>query len=138
MDGPSSSLPFQVQPHDALRLGLSSLKEDAKIKHPVEAIQRTHVSQAAATQAQAQRDLYGLAFPAKNAIERQILGRFQRLPGLTSSRLGLESLTGALDEFSFESYVGLPEWDTRAPVDLHSQMEAKLNLGTKAVARGIV
>lgn len=34
------SLPFHVKPHDALRQGLASLKEDAAPKHPVEAIQR--------------------------------------------------------------------------------------------------
>lgn len=31
--------------------------------------------------------------------------RFQRPPGLPSSMLGLESLTGELDEFGFEDYL---------------------------------
>ena len=36
------------------------------------------------------------------------LRRVERLPGLPSSRLGLEALTGELDDFSFASYLGLP------------------------------
>ena len=33
------ALPFLTKPHDALRLGVRSLKEDASVLHPVEAIQ---------------------------------------------------------------------------------------------------
>eukprot|EP00877_Chromochloris_zofingiensis_P003670 jgi/Chrzof1/13303/Cz07g28070.t1 len=135
---PSTSLPFQVTPHDTLRLGLASLKEDVISRHPVEMIQNQPKSQANATKMQMMRDLYGIAMPAKMHIERQILDRFQRLPGLPSSKLGLDSLTGALDEFCFESYLGLPG-DSEVPsADLHSQMETKLKFDTKPVHRGIV
>ncbi len=34
-----STLPVQVAPHDALRQGLSALKQDVEVSHPVEAIQ---------------------------------------------------------------------------------------------------
>ena len=34
-----TGLPVQVVPHDALRQGLSSLKQTAEVSHPVEAIQ---------------------------------------------------------------------------------------------------
>ena len=33
------ALPFLTKPHDALRLGVRSLKEDASVSHSVEAIQ---------------------------------------------------------------------------------------------------
>lgn len=91
------------------------------------------------TQAQMLTQLYGSAVPAKLSIEAQILGRFRRLPGpgLHSSMLGLESLTGALDEYSFESYLGLPENSEDCPPDLHSRMEARLGLGTAPQARGL-
>jgi proteasome maturation protein len=69
------------------------------------------------------------------AIERQILGKFMRLPGLPSSKLGLESLTGELDTFAFESYLGLPEHGVDQPVELHSQMEARLGMATKPLTR---
>ena len=136
MEAPS--IPLQSAAHDAFRNGLASLKEDVAITHPVEVIQRTHRQHAQTTKLQMMRDLYGVAVPAKIQIEQQILGRFQRLPGLPSSHLGLESLTGALDEFGFESWVGLPSDSEQPPVDLHSQMEAKLGLGeAKPMARGL-
>jgi len=37
---------------------------------------------------------YGIAMPAQMDIECQILSRQRRLPGLPSSNLGLEILTG--------------------------------------------
>lgn len=72
-------------------------------------------------------------------IETQYLSKFGRLPGgPPSSRLGLQSLTGELDDFSFESYLGLPQ-DSEVPgPDTHSLMESRLGLGTKPVARGMI
>ncbi|KAG2451637.1 hypothetical protein HYH02_003417 [Chlamydomonas schloesseri] len=135
------TLPFQYQSHDSLRLGLPSLKEDAAVKHPVEIIQLESRQRAQAAQSQMLRDLYGVAAPAKAQIEAQILGRFTRLPGAgPSSMLGLESLTGELDEFKYESYLGLPDMSTMPPVDLHSQMELKHGLagaGKDRMARGL-
>jgi hypothetical protein len=145
----AGALPFQSTQHDALRGGLAALREQHAVPaHPVARIQaatRPGRSAPEATRARMQADLYGAAFPARAAIEAQILGRFGRLPGPgvpASSRLGLDSLTGALDTFSFESYLGLPfePSEVQAP-DMHSQMEARLALGTdvtKPVRRGIV
>ncbi|GIL50394.1 hypothetical protein Vafri_6619 [Volvox africanus] len=137
-----ATLPFQSRHHDTLRLGLASLKEDVSVKHPVEVIQREHRQRALASQQQMLRDLYGVAAPAKAQIEAQILSKFTRLPGAASSSLlGLESLTGELDEFKYESYLGLPEVSVLPPVDLHSQMELKCGmLGAKhdRMARGIL
>lgn len=55
--------------------------------------------------------------------------------GLPSSRIGLETLHTKLDDFSFESYVGVPANGPDMPIDIHSQMETKLKMGTKAAAR---
>lgn len=140
MDPHASGLPFQAQAHDAMRHGLASLKEDAMQKHPVDTIQAsTAVPGCHYSNPQMMRDLFGLAFPAKVDIEKQILSKFGRLPGLPSSRLGLESLTGELDQFGFESYLGLPEFSEQLPVDMHSQMEQRLGMGssTKPLARGM-
>ena len=91
-----------------------------------------------ATRMQMLRDVYGIAFPAKLEIERQILNKFERLPGLHSSKLGLESLSGALDTFAFESYLGLPEDSELAPPDMHSSMELQLGMAsTKPATRGL-
>ena len=131
-------LPFQSRPHDAMRLGLASLKDDALSLHPVATIQQELKAQASGQQLDMMRQLYGVAVPAKFQIETQILGRFQRLPGLPSSKLGLESLTGELDEFSFNSYLNLPQFSDEQPPDMHSQMEQRLGMGPKPVARGFL
>lgn len=130
-------LPMKMQPHDALRLGLASLKEDAMATHPVQQIQQEHALHASAKQLDMMRQLYGTAVPARLEIETQILSKFTRLPGLPSSKLGLEALTGELDGFSFESYLNLPSSSDTQPPDMHSIMEARLGLGTKPVTRGM-
>lgn len=72
---------------------------------------------------------YGIAMPAKMDIESQILSKQRRLPGLPSSRLGLEILTGDVDRFGFESYLDLPGDRPDAPrMDTHAAMEARLGL----------
>lgn len=92
-------------------------------------------------QAQTKRTLleraYGSAFPMKMDIERQILTRFQRPTGLIpSSMLGLESLTGELDEFGFEDFLNDPkESDTFVPRDMHESMEVRLGLAKGPVSR---
>ncbi len=54
--------------------------------------------------------------------------RVQRLPGIPSSRLGLESLSGELDDFSFASYLGRTEALEAEPRGIHAEMEARLKL----------
>ncbi|CAI5932026.1 unnamed protein product [Closterium sp. NIES-64] len=49
--------------------------------------------------------VYGSAFPAQLHMERQILSKFKRLPGLPSSHLGLHSMMGTLDELAVEDVV---------------------------------
>lgn len=138
----ADSLPFNAQPHDAMRQGLASLKEDAMTVHPVHEIQTKHKQVCSEEQLSMMKQLYGTAVPARMQIETQILGKFQRLPGsgLPSSKLGLESLTGELDEFSFESYLGMPGMQDSEdqPASMHHQMEQQLGMGTKPVARGFI
>ena len=56
------------------------------------------------------------------------LCRIERLPGIPSSKLGLDSLSGTLDSFSFNSYLNLPGDSEVAPPDLHTVMEKKLGM----------
>lgn len=71
----ATSLPFQVQPHDALRQGLVTLKDGAAAVHPVETIQKMAGPAAEAARYDMLRNLYGTALPARMQIERQILDR---------------------------------------------------------------
>ena len=74
-----------------------------------------------------------LALEGMSASDRRV----GRLPGLPSSQLGLQSLTGELDSFDFKSYLGSAEEREVPGPDVHSQMEARLRLGTKPCSRGL-
>ncbi|KAL0904490.1 hypothetical protein M5K25_026612 [Dendrobium thyrsiflorum] len=94
---------------DALRFGLDGVKGEIVGSHPLEYLRET-----------ARRDLvenkrlitdltYGSAFNLKMDLDKQILSRFQRPPGmLPSSMVGFEALTGGLEDFGFEDY--LNDW----------------------------
>ena len=45
MQEEQAELPMLREPHDTMRLGLSSLKEDVSTSHPVEAIQKQVIHQ---------------------------------------------------------------------------------------------
>ena len=79
--------------------------------------------------------VYGSALPARMAIEEQIVGRVRRLPGIPSSRLGLDALTGRLDDVGFEDVLGFPGEREDTRVDLHQAMEARLGMGPAAPGR---
>jgi len=57
---------------------------------------------------------------------------------MPSSNICLESLTGELDDFSFESYLGSPADPEVAAGDMRSAMESKLGLGMKQQTRTII
>ena len=63
--------------------------------------------------------------------------RVQRLPGIDSSRLGLDSLSGRLDEFEVDSYMNRTTDSEAIRTGMHSVMEAQLSLQTKPASRGI-
>lgn len=130
-----SQLPVQRVPHDTLRHGLSALKDEAELSHPVEAIQAHLNSIAKASHHAMLGNLYGSALPARMRIEQQILGRVQRPPGFASSNVLLESLNGELDDFDVESYIGNGGTPEAASVDMHSQMEARLKMGLPNTTR---
>ncbi|GFY84826.1 proteasome maturation factor UMP1 [Actinidia rufa] len=76
------------------------------------------------------------AMKRDQAIEHEIGGiqndtlRFQRPPGpIPSSMLGLEAMTGSLEDFGFEDYLNDPrESETLRPLDMHHGMEVRLGL----------
>ncbi|PKU74284.1 cyclin-B1-2 [Dendrobium catenatum] len=115
---------------DALRFGLDGVKGEIVGSHPLEYLRET-----------ARRDLeekkrlitdltYGSAFSLKMDLDKQILSRFQRPPGmLPSSMVGLEALTGGLEDFGFEDYLNMPQdAETFRPVDMHHAMEVHLGI----------
>lgn len=71
----TTSLPFQALPHDALREGLVTLKDDARHVHPVDQIQTGLRTTVEDDRMATLSNLYGSGLPARMQIERQILSR---------------------------------------------------------------
>ncbi|KAF3965695.1 hypothetical protein CMV_010140, partial [Castanea mollissima] len=65
---------------------------------------------------------------------------FQRPPGaISSSMLGLEALTGSLDEFGFEDYLNDPkDSETLRPLNMHHGMEVRLGLSKGPVCPSFI
>ncbi|XP_044468448.1 cyclin-B1-2-like [Mangifera indica] len=126
--------------NNALRFGLHGVKSDIVGSHPLEISYQS----ARKTQEDMKRKIlantYGTAFPLKMDLDRQILSRFQRPPGpIPSSMLGLEALTGSLDDFGFEDYLNDPrESESFRPLDMHHGMEVHLGLSKGPVAPSFI
>jgi len=86
------------------------------------------------------RSTYGAALPIRLATEVAILSQTERLPGLPSSRLGLEAMSGKLDRFDETDYLG-PGADLAAeltPPPQYSVVEQRLGLNMQAHTRGFL
>ncbi|OIV94960.1 hypothetical protein TanjilG_22157 [Lupinus angustifolius] len=116
--------------NDAFRFGLQGVKSDIVGSHPLESAYKSVSRTNELMKRQCMVNLYGTAFPLKMDLDRQILSRFQRPPGaIPSSMLGLEAVTGDLDNFGFEDYLNDPrESETLRPSDMHHGMEVRLGL----------
>ncbi|CAN6470885.1 unnamed protein product [Victoria cruziana] len=130
MEGAARSMAHDVAGvHDTLRFGLSGVKNDLGVAHPLQSPDST-VKRQAETKRMVLGNTYGSAFHLRMDLDRQILSRFQRpSSALPSSMLGLEAVTGSLDDFNFEDYLNDPrESETFRPVDMHNGMEIRLGL----------
>ncbi|XP_071735039.1 cyclin-B1-2-like [Rutidosis leptorrhynchoides] len=116
--------------HDALRFGLHGVKSDIIGSHPLESAFQSAVMREEQMKRKMLANTYGSAFPLKQEFDRKVLSRFQRPPGLIpSSMLGLESLTGALDDFGFEDYLqDVHDTETLRAPDMHHGMEVRTGL----------
>jgi len=58
-------------------------------------------------------------------MEQHIVAQFQRLPGLKSSLLGLETLMGTDEDIEFDDYLNDPEY-REGSIDVFTAMENRL------------
>ncbi|XP_019421077.1 PREDICTED: cyclin-B1-2-like [Lupinus angustifolius] len=126
--------------NDAFRFGLQGVKSDIVGSHPLESAYKSVSRTNELMKRQCMVNLYGTAFPLKMDLDRQILSRFQRPPGaIPSSMLGLEAVTGDLDNFGFEDYLNDPrESETLRPSDMHHGMEVRLGLSKGPVCPSFI
>ncbi|XP_024975971.1 cyclin-B1-2-like [Cynara cardunculus var. scolymus] len=116
--------------NDAFRFGLQGVKSDIVGSHPLESAFQSAIVREENMKRKILANTYGSAFSVKQELDRKILSRFQRPPGLVpSSMLGLESLTGALDDFGFEDYFqGVHDTETTCIPDMHHGMEVRVGI----------
>ncbi|CAK8576955.1 unnamed protein product [Lathyrus sativus] len=126
--------------NDVLRFGLPGVKSDIVGAHPLESSLQSVRGVEEAMKRQCKVNLYGAAFPLKEELDRQILSRFQRPPGvIPSSMLGLETVTGSLDHFGFEDFLNDPcESETFRPLDMHHGMEVRLGISKGPVYPSLI
>jgi len=93
-----SPAPVRLEPESLVGLKDAGAGQN---RHPIDAIQ----GKKSACKETLRDSVYGGALNARISIESHLLNRVERLPGFTSSKLGLESLTGSLDDFDFGSYL---------------------------------
>lgn len=82
--------------HDTMRDGITSAMQDAGAAHPLQLSEKSYHRNIQRQEFSALRNAQGLHMPMKLQMERTILSRVHRLPGLESSRASLRSV---LDDY---------------------------------------
>ncbi|KAJ0971579.1 hypothetical protein J5N97_019538 [Dioscorea zingiberensis] len=125
--------------YDLLRFGLDGVKGGIVGAHPLESLRESESRFWEGKKREGCDLLYGSAFNLRKDLDRQIFSRFKRPPGaIPSSMLGLEALTGSLDDFGFEDYLNVPQdSEVFRPADMHHGMEVRLGLSKGPVCPNI-
>ncbi|XP_011099285.1 cyclin-B1-2 [Sesamum indicum] len=123
-------IPLEGRRDDPLRYGIHGVKSDIIEPHPLESAYRSSKVRQEEMKKKILMNTYGAAFPIKMELDRQILSKFQRPPGvIPSSFVGLEAMNGTLESFGFGDYLNDPrESESFRPVDMHHGMEVRLGL----------
>eukprot|EP00912_Choanoflagellata_sp_UC4_P002404 UC4_evm2s1514 len=101
-----------------LRAGFSSVQNDLRHDHPVQAIQENHGVHEEHLRMKILADTQGAAVVSKLKAERKLLSHFHRLGNMNSSFLGLEIILGKDDTLEFEDVLNDP-CDSTFEVDVN-------------------
>merc|ERR1719373_948667 len=88
-------------------------RADVQARHPVERLLLDDGRRAEQQEMMAKSVVFGQHAPIRAKMERNLLAQFQRLPGLQSSLVGLETVLDQDDTIEFEDIFNLEE---NAPV----------------------
>ena len=99
------SLPVYEGPVDHLRYGFKSLESAANAPHPVAQLQRSSGDAEWAAKLDFVRRSYGSHLAMRLATERSMFSRPHRLPGLQSSHVGLDTVTGSDVKIDFVDFL---------------------------------
>ena len=132
MEAPSSAL--------GARPGASIAAEAAPYysqpaANPVETIQKEWLRNELERKHHVMGNVYGSHLPMAIKMEMNILSQVQRLPGLPSSHIGLNTVLGRDETIGFEDYLGVPEM-SEEDVDTRALLEQKYGLQQRSAAFG--
>ena len=99
------TLPKYQGPVDHLRYGFRSLQHELVAPHPVATIQRTHSELSWLKEIETVRRIHGSGFAMRLATDRAILMNKFKFPGLESSNILLDTVTGKDTSITFEEYL---------------------------------
>jgi hypothetical protein len=86
----------------------TTLKYDAAAPHAVAGLAEGRTAADLSARRALQAATYGGAFPLRRLMTESVLSQFGRLPGLASSGVALDVLTGRDADIGFEDYLNLP------------------------------
>merc|ERR1719446_1622832 len=88
-------------------------RSGAAVRHPVEKLLIDNTKRSEQQEMMAKSIVFGQHAPIRAKMERELLSQFQRLPGLPSSMLGLETVMRMDTNIEFEDIFNL---EVHAPV----------------------
>eukprot|EP00434_Breviolum_minutum_P023769 symbB.v1.2.020968.t1/scaffold1791.1/size101237/8 len=102
-------------------------------RHPVERLLTDHSRREQQQEMMNKALVYGQHAPIRAKMERELLSQFQRLPGLPSSLVGLETVLDMDDTIEFEDIMNLEANSAMSRFTgpnrgLHDIMEQRLNM----------
>ena len=99
------TLPKYQGPVDHLRFGFRSLQNELNAPHPVSLIQNSHSEISWMNKIETVRRIHGSGFAMRLANDRAVLTKKNKLPGLESSNIWLDTVIGTDTSISFEDYL---------------------------------
>ncbi|XP_031569903.1 proteasome maturation protein-like [Actinia tenebrosa] len=112
---------------DKMKMGPLGAKDQLAASHPLEFSEINYTKNQQALDMRMLRNTQGLHAPLKLQMEYAVASKIQRLPGLPSSMIALDTLLGTDETIGFEDVLGAPG-DAEVAGDIHSMMERKLGL----------
>ena len=88
------------------------MAQASKMAHPMEAVERMRPATDFQAKVANRARVFGPASAMHLHMDRALLSRKGRLPGLPSKRVGLECVLGKDTSISFEDFLGTPELPT--------------------------
>jgi len=113
---------------DPLTEGSRSRANEVKAaSHPLEFSEKNYLKNQEQNDFTMLAATQGIHAPFRLQVERKIAGKIQRMPGLQSSHLMSDILTGRLDDIDFEDMLGDP-MDAEVVGQPHILMERQLGI----------